>query len=353
MISRIALLDNLSKVEPAVSDSTAVPVLCQFWFTGKSLVAFNGIIGISVPCETKFKGGVPKTLKKLLETSAAKEIELTTSDDNGGTLHVKAGKSKLKVAWMPLEDFEDYMTTQPPMPKEAYDVHVEHFTEALTMCMRSIGNEKVRADMMGVTAIADKKHLLLFGFNQATVSFGEVKGSMDAKRAIIPAEWCKQAVTLFADEAPDDVVIEITEQDCLMATKAGPKLWANTLLPDAGELDFVGTILKANEDGEPVMIPERFAAAVERAAIIGKGGVSRVKTSFAIERGGILKMLTKSDAGEVSDEIEFKGHPAITVTADAVRVAEGVDLEDMYFTETALVMRKADGRLQFFISLMD
>jgi len=348
MTSRAALLSNLSKVESAVSDSTAIPVLCQFWFTGKRLVAFNGIIGISVPCVTDFKGGVPKTLKQLLETSAAKEIELF---DDKGALHVKAASAKFKLAIMPLEDFAEYLETSPPLPKEPYEVDLQQFTDALNMCMRSIGNEKVRADMMGVTAIRTKKKLMLFGHDRVTVSYGSVTGQMDAKRAIIPVEWCKQAVSLFKDDG-DDVMVEITDNDCLMGVPGGTKLWAQTLMPDDGELDFIGEVLEANP-GDLYPIPEKFPAAIQRAAIIGKSGIARTKTRLTVEDGGMVTMFTKSEAGDVTDQCILKGHGGVDVTVDASRVQEGADLEEILVTERALVMSKESGRLMYFISLMD
>lgn len=347
MTSRLALISNLSKVEAAVSDTTAIPVLCQFWFTGKRLVAFNGIIGISVPCVTDFKGGVPKTLKKLLETSAAQEVELR---DEKGALFVKAAASKFKLSIMPLDDFADYIKGQPELPPEPYKVNMPEFIEGLNMCMRSIGTEKVRADMMGVNVIRDKRTLLMFGHDIATVSFAEARGEMDAKRAIIPVEWCKQAVSLFKDAEAE---IEITQNDCIIYSDDA-RLWASTVIPDSVEIDFVTDVLDKNlADAKFCAIPPKFPAAIERAAIIGKSGIARTKTELDIQDGGMAELFTSSEAGEVTDEILIKGHPAIKVTVDAVRAAEGVDLEDLYVTKQALVMSRDKGRLMYFVSLLD
>lgn len=348
MTSRAALLSNLSTVEAAVSDSTAVPVLCQFWFTGKRLVAFNGIIGISVPCETKFKGGVPATLKKLLDTSAATDIELVENKD---ALQVKAAASNFKLAIMPLGDFDDYLSSAPPVPKEPYAVDMPEFISALQMAMRAVGNEKVSAALMGVTFIQDKKNLCLFGTDAKAVSYGRCQGKMAAKRAIVPIEFCKQAASLFKND--NDAVLEITDSDCLLYShESGVKLWAATLVPDSTELDFFGDVLDKNET-DFYELPEKFAAAFQRAAIIGKSGVARTKTEISITDGGNVDLFTKSETGEVRDHFVLKGHKKREVSADAVLIAEGVDLEEVAITEYAVVFASEAGRLMYFVALLD
>jgi len=348
MTSRTALLANLATVEAAVSDSTAVPVLCQFWFTGKRLAAFNGIIGISVPCETKIQGGVPSTLKKLLDTSAATDIDLLKNND---ALHVKAAASNFKLAVMPLADFDDYLNAQPPVPKKPYHVDIPELISALQMAMRSVGNEKVRADMMGVTFIQQGNSMYLFGTDAKSVSHGIVSGSMDVKRAIVPIEFCKQAVALFKNDT--DAILEITESDCLMYSQdSGVKLWASTLIPDQQELDFFGDVLDKNKtDFYPV--PEKFAAAFQRAAIIGKSGVARTKTEISIDSSGAVTLYTKSESGEVKDQFTLKGHKKREVSVDAAIVSEGVDLEEVAVTENAVVFAADEGRRMFFVGLLD
>ena len=113
MLSRTALIANLEVVEPALSDNAMIPVLSHFWFTGKRLLAYNGTIAISVPCETKFTGAVPKTLLAMLRTSGAKEIEITKA---AFALEVKAAAAKWKLPTLPPDDFTFKMKAMPKEP---------------------------------------------------------------------------------------------------------------------------------------------------------------------------------------------------------------------------------------------
>lgn len=348
MLSRLALIDNMNAVAPALAESNAIPVLAHFWFTGKTLMAFNGVIGISVPCETEFKGGAPRTLLRLLETTSAKDVDLKTED---GNMQVRSGKSKFNVAVMPLDDFADHMASIPKLPKERYDIDGEKFLEAMSMCLRSIGNEKVRADMMGTTIIREKGELFFFSYDRVSVSHASMTGDMDAKRVIVPAEWCKQAIALFGKDPDFDM--DITEDSCLLSAN-GVKLWATTLAPDDVPRDFFDIVDGQMSKAGPkvrIDIPDNLSEILERAKIIGNSGVAKTKTRVKA-KGGTMTFESKNDAGEVFDNMDCGRHPDIAVAIDASVVQGGCDLDQIAFTDTAVVMAKNKGRLLYLVSLV-
>ncbi len=55
-------LERLKITKPGLENSDMIPVLTHFWFSGKRLMTYNDRIGISVPCETPFKGAIPGQL---------------------------------------------------------------------------------------------------------------------------------------------------------------------------------------------------------------------------------------------------------------------------------------------------
>jgi hypothetical protein len=331
-----------------LAESNAIPVLAHFWFTGKTLIAFNGVIGISVPCETDFKGGAPRTMLRLLETSSAKDIEFKTES---GNMSIKAGKSKFNVAVLPFEDFADQMDAIPKLPKELYDIDADKFIEALGMCLRSVGNNNVRADMMGVTIIRDKGDLFFFSYDRVSVSQASMRGDIDAKRIIVPAEWCKQAIALFGKDGEFDV--DLTEDACLIAAN-GVKLWAAPLAPDDVPQKFFEIVDSQMEKAGPklrIEIPDNLSEILERAKIIGNSGVAKTKTKVKV-KDGVMTFDSRNDAGDVFDSMPCGKHPEVSVAIDASVVQGGCDLDEICFTDSAVVMAKDRGRLLYLVSLI-
>src|SRR5262245_60463233 len=103
-VARLALVEILAKLAPALAKDERIPVLTNFWFTGQEAMAFNDVIAVAVPWPSDFKGAVPgKALFALLTASAAKDVTLAKT---GAGLGVKAGRMNAKLALMPEESYQ-------------------------------------------------------------------------------------------------------------------------------------------------------------------------------------------------------------------------------------------------------
>lgn len=351
MIHRETLIKNLETVLPALSDKPLSPVLSHFCFTGKKLYGYNGQIAIIVPCETEFTGAVPKALLAMLKTSGAKEIEIV---ETKGNIEVKAAAAKFKLATLPPEDFA--LPFMPKLPDELYEVDAAEFMSALRCCMRSINpNDTSRADFQGVTVIPEKKNeLWLFSFNRESISHGIAKGKMANKeRAIIPADWCAQALSIA--EKADAIEIEIDDEKVLLEYD-NVLLYGALVTPDV-PLPFVkevnSRIKLVEEYVEIEEIRPKLEAMLARAQIIAKNGIAKTRTAAEV-RDGKLSFKTESEAGDAFDIVTgFEKHPNIKAAIDPGMILDGIKFDQLAITEGGVIMASADDRLVYIVSSAD
>lgn len=344
MLSRTALIRNLERVEPALSDNPMIPVLSHFWFTGKSLLAYNGAIAISVPCETEFVGAVPKTLLAMLRTSGAKEIEIT---EKNGSLEVKAAAARWKLPTLPPDDFTFKMKA---FPNDPFEVDAPAFMSALRECMRSLGKDTSRPDFAGVTVIPRKKSLWLFSFDRVTVSHGAAKGKMfNEERAILPTAWCQQALSIA--EKAEEIDLEINEDFALLRYDE-IKLFAHLVQPES-PMDFAGKIVPQIPEFDTGInfeeFREKFKAVLERAKIVTSGGIARTRTAIVIEDGK-MHLTSKSEAGEAFDTCLMEGHPNVEANVDPTRLLDGIEFDVVSVGAETVVFQKDGGRLVYLVS---
>lgn len=345
MLSRIALIENMSTVEAALADHNLVPVLSHFWFTGKTLLAYNEVIGISVPCETEFRGAVPSTLLTLLKSSKAKDVELI---EDRNSLTVKAASSRFKLATLPPSDF---LWSMEHLPKNLPQVDGPGFVRALASVQRSLGKDKERPEYQGVTVIQDKGDLLLYTTDRDTISYAYCKGEIDTKRAILPAQFCT-AVLANAEKA-QDIELEINNKFALLRCE-DTSIYGLLVEDDDSGPDFVGMVddmLGTVHKDDWAEIPDKLDAMLERAAVIIRGSTGKARTKTSL-RDGKLRFLTESDVGEVEDFCLMEKHPDCEAAIDPSRVREGLEYERMAITDRA-VMFKTQGTGAYLVSGTD
>lgn len=337
-MERSKLIDILSDVEPALAVKELVPVLSHFWFTGKTVMAYNDHIAISTPCKTEFKGAVPRTLLSLLKTSKAKDVEF---DVDGENMIVKAATSKFKLSVLPKEDFVFTMPSAQDVQKLPVDVG--RFLQALEACMKSVGHDTSQADHMGVTLIRDGKQLLLFATDRATITHGSVaiKGELTFKgRAILPADFCHELMRIA--KGATELRLEIDNEHVFL-THNGTNLFGRLVEPDA-PLDFVSLLDRLYpERFEKVMceIPTKLQAILDRAIIVTDAAVDKTKMKITVAEG-IAKFASSSERGEVTDRLQVQDmHPAVTCVVDPKRFRDGYGVFTKFLmTKHAVIMTK-------------
>lgn len=337
-MDRSKLIDILSDVEPALAAKELVPVLSHFWFTGKTVMAYNDHIAISTPCSTDFKGAVPRTLLSLLKTSKAKEVEF---DVDGENMVVKAATSKFKLSVLPKEDFVFSMPATKDLPKLPVDAG--RFIQALEACMFSIGNDTSQADHMGVTLIRDDSTLMLFATDRATISHGSVaiKGKFAfSGRVIMPTDFCKELLRIA--KGATELHMEITKEHVYVSHN-GTQLFGRLVEPDT-PMDFIALLDRLYpESAEKKLcaIPTKLLAILERACIVTDSAVDKTKMKVKVADGQ-AHFVSVSERGEVSDKLQVEArHPPVSCSIDPKRFRDGYGRFDAFLmTKDAVIMTK-------------
>ena len=195
ILNRKDLIRALRTVKPALS-SRRNEVLSCFWFTGKTVMAYNYQIAISVPCETNFTGAVPgkRKLLVLLNHTKRHSVELAAA---GGELTGGQEDSYFVTTLRPPEEFQA-LFTMPTMPNSVAKL-AEHessdLIDCIAGCMRSFGPRSSIAE--GLTVIPNRKSVEFFATNGSTISKASLDIGLPCKRrVIISAAFCKQALAI-------------------------------------------------------------------------------------------------------------------------------------------------------------
>lgn len=335
-MERKALIDLMQEVEPSLSAQQLVPIHAHFWFTGKSLMGYNGDIAISSLCKTEFKGALPTTLLSLLKTSKAADIELLP---DGEAIKVKAASSKFTLSMLPPEDFTFQMPSETPEP---FPCDAGRFMQALEVVMMSIGNDTSAADYMGVTLMVEGKELLLFATDRNTLCHASlpIKGKLSFKdRVVLPTVFCEQLLRIA--KGATKLNLDIGDSYALLE-QDGVKLYGRCVEPD-NPMDFPGVLdqhFDAKMQKKMVSMPTKMLAVLERACIVTNQAVDKTKTEIVV-RDGKMIFNSKSERGEVHDTIMVEDHPEVKAYVDAARLKDGYSkFEKVIITAQAAIMTK-------------
>jgi hypothetical protein len=220
--------------------------------------------------------------------------------------------------------------------------------------MRSVSADTSHAEYQGVTVTASKADLWLFGYDRVTISHGVAKGKMYAESAILPADFCRQAINLAADAT--DFKLDIGD-DWAVLVHDDTTISARLIRPDQpSELKNILAKALAQVKREIAIddgLRGKLTAMLERAKIIAHGGIAKTRTKIDIE-GGNLFLFSESDIGEVEDAVGgLDGHPDVAGTINPAAWLEGIEFDTFAFTTDVLVMTKEDGRLVYLVSGRD
>jgi DNA polymerase III sliding clamp (beta) subunit (PCNA family) len=338
-LERKKLIDYLSEVSPALAQEKMMPAYLHYWFTGKSLVAFSGHIAISMPYTSEFIGGIPQTILPLLQSSKAKEVELTP-DSKKENLLIKAASSKFKLAMMPPTEFGFIM---PKMKSdEPFPVDAAHFIKGIKDCLCSVGYETSHMEYGGITLIPDGKFLRLFATDRATFSTVRVPmtGEVDFERALLPAIFCKAMIKIC--DGAKALHMELSDDQVIV------KNGNVTLFAPLKEVESPHEFIEIFKEHVPkeyktnlAEAPTKLASVLERATIITESAVDKTDTQLTI-KDGTIKFLSQSDRGEVDDTMTIgEDQPDIKVSIDPKRLLEGVNMCDtILFTRKAAILRR-------------
>lgn len=350
-MDKTKLVDALKNVDAARSDK--IGIAKGFWFTGTRIMAYNSEMALSVPYKTDYKGSIQETILPLLESSGAPEITFTENEEH---LLVKAGSSKFKLQTNALEELTFRI---PKMPEENSFLiqDAPEFLYALKACTRSLGNDVSEQEFKGVTFIAQKKTLHMFGWERITLTHAQVPttGSMGFERVLIPTAVINQLLRI-TDGATE---LELHIDDKMVLCKCnGVTLWGRVEEQERNPRDFLKEVsnIKAQSNQMIKIDGDHFpklAGMLDRACIITSAAVDVVKTVVTWEDGK-MATVSKSSRG-VADEIgspskKAGSHPDGTLKVDPERMRRGLDLTRMIMTEHAVIFANEEGTIHYFVS---
>lgn len=293
------MLKALDTASPALSRQQIVEVLTLFWFTGKSLFAYNGAVGIELPLKTDFVGGVKGSLfTGLLGTTQAESL-VVEELQKGKAVRIRSGGARLDFSLMPVDEAPWAM----PKRAEGMASFDEKFIEALEKACLSVQDDSIAPDQLGVTACIEDDMLNLYSTDSKTLTWVQSKKpkGYSTKRALLPGLFCAQMVRLFKEGGKVMVNTQYAQ-----ATDDDVSLFGS-LIETPSPANFEKVLddrLPKDYKKKAALVPDKLQTALERAAIAMKG--SDTKHVELSTKGSTLRLYTNvAKVCEVDDEMKL------------------------------------------------
>lgn len=305
--NRDALLKLASLLRPALSTQSFIPALTHLCFQGGFATAYNDVTAISAKSPVDLDICLPgELLIKALSSFNADQVGLAALED-GGTMLLSAGRSKLKLPVLQTKDFPLRHRGE-AVGRVSFD---DKMLDAVRRCLFSVGTDPTHAAQMGVTLDVEDGVAVFYSTDNFTISrcATSTKISLPADTPIIlPTFFCEQLLALAKAFPDDDVELEIytSALKALFGKKAS--LLTKTMA-DLEPMDFQKILNKHLKLGEVkkslTRIPDAFDAAWNRALLV-LGNEADPSTMVSAQNGRIT-LASKSALGEADDELEWKG----------------------------------------------
>lgn len=341
-IPRLVLLKTLNTLKPALATKELVFELTHYFFTGKNILAYNDVIGMEIPFQTDFAGGLPgKLLLGVLEKSLAKEVELIEGDKDSEML-LKAGNARVNLSLLPIER----VVWQFPEFDEKNSFKVDKdLAVIIGEMLISIGQNTSMPDQLGITFNPwefDEKWLDLYSTDGNSLSWARIDlpENYHAKRCTVSEEFCKQFKALCDGSAQ-----LIIEDDCALAQfENGIKLYGRLVdVPSPRNFeDKIDGLIP--EPDKLISIPARLKLAIDRATVV-LDNLPGATTELSIDRDKVLRLYAKPNSHtELRDAIRLnEDHEEITSYFDPALIKRALDKRSqMCVTKDALILRGPD-----------
>lgn len=346
-LKRTAIIRKLENVAPALSVNQLIPLLSNFWFTGKLMMAFNDQIALAVPLVTTFKGAVSSKLLELLKASHADEI---TMEKEGENLRVKGTDGGTNIKLKMLEP--RFIFTMPEATIKTKSRDQWPTLRAVEHCMLSIGTDTSVIEQLGVTLEPDaaKGRIGFYATDDSTLTRAYVKASeFPNKRAILPRLFCEQMLRLDGQSDKPPFAFELSVRDTESGAKeryalysVGEILLYGRLLETRNPLNFeerIGYNLPNQSAAvqSAYEVPEAFHSALERASIVCDA--ERRPTQIKVVPGK-MTLSSESENEEVKDVLEDipAAQKNVNISIDAKLLRRGRHFKKINLTERCVIL---------------
>lgn len=346
-IPRMDLLKAVKLAEPALATKPIIEELTYFWFTGESIVAYNDILGITVPLQTEFQGGLKGSLLiGLLEKSRAREVEFILGENE---LLVKAANARLSLSFA---DIQRAIWTEPLFEKPIEFPITNEFLQAIDDVLVSVGYDTSIPDQLGVTLLPDTNILYFFTTDSKTISRAMLPFDCNGlpERMILPLTFCQQLLSLCRKGGR----LLLSANSLCAINSNNVHLFAR-LIETTRPLEFHSTVDNAMaqlQGNTMVPIPNRFKLALERVSIVLSVNVGE-PALFSIA-DGVLHMQAKTGLGEINDSMRLvEDHGKIDVHVDPLLIKRAVDSCSSFCIGPSCVFLSKEPHFMHLISLTD
>lgn len=342
----------LALVSPALAVKDSIEQLVCVWFDGRTVRAFNNVIGMQVPLASELKGGVRgKSLIDLSAKSAGKEIDFKPGTD----LKVSIGSTRIALSLMP-DDTSIWPGVPTTLGNDVVVIDAEFLTN-LKDCLISVGKDTDTEEGAAVTVAEEDDLLSMYASDRKTITWSAIprpenwNTTMRAPRIVIPAAFCQQLVKLAK---PGDLMQ--IDDNSLVAKLANDVMLFGRLVSVEKETDFLKIIKGATENmAEVFPIPAGLAPALARASVL-VGQSPEQKVWLSVDKAAML-VHTQGPMGEMKDEIDLAAGTNVAPAKAAIipsYVLRGLDhANEMFLSQRCIVMLSPAGLVHLIAAYTD
>lgn len=310
--NREAFLRIINLVSPALSTQDFIPILKNVCFRKGQAIAFNdrAAIGVKLPPGlADLSMTLPGAMLKSVVASFNAE-NLSVQLGEGSEALITSGRSKIKLATMPVADFPFKMP-----PNGTRLEFTEAMLQAVQLCLPAAGNDPTRPATMGVTLDSEDGYAVFYATDNATISRCKTRSKIKLpgdSPVILPTFFCEQLIPLSRAYPEGEWEIDLAPGVILGTLFEGEAPSAFILhreQVDPDPVDFpnivnrhckLATVVDLLEE-----IPPALDAAFNRAVLVQAQEPDKA-TKLTITPTAI-KLLSSGPLGEAQDSIAFDG----------------------------------------------
>jgi DNA polymerase III sliding clamp (beta) subunit (PCNA family) len=320
-ISHPLLLTALKTAEAALSSRPEPAALRCFWFTGTTVRATDGFIGIEVPLETDFKGGVPgKVLLGFIASMNRKMVKVVPKDK---TLVFSAGRSRI-VLPLNTDDVDGVWQFDGEEEHQGQFLITDDWKAALRFCSLCVTNNTTDDERRGLTFAPEGKSLNVYATDSASMAWAQMDmpDGWEAERVPLPGEFIHQVLQHTGDTDVDTFhLYESTARAVLAGGVEVHTLFLNVASPT----NFQNAIKRYSHNMEPIRIPATFGPALERAALL-KDDKDGVVATLKFGEEKEFRVEASSSFGNLKERVPHEGeHSQIIFKVDPEMVLRALN----------------------------
>ena len=301
--NRDALLSLMTLVRPALATQSFIPAWTHIRFADGFATTFNDTASISVKTPLADLDPVCVPGELFIKTLSSFNAESVLLQDNDTSMVLVAGRSKMKVPVLPVDDFKMPVLKGKPSELDLSD----DILEGVRCCLFSVGTDPTHPSQMGVTLDTTDGRAVLYSTDNITLSRYATKTKLtlpgDAP-VILPTFFCEQLLTMSKAYPDDDMVLEVYPGALRVLFGKKATLLTKTLV-DTEPLDFGAVFAKYLDVNAAkktlAVLPPSFDAAFNRALLVLANEADKA-ARITVGKGGAVELYAKSQLGESTDE---------------------------------------------------